>query len=147
MKVLLVLIMSILTFSVSSYAEVCMTNYTELGQSASYQDFEDLIRPGDQVYLAKWTCNELDTISDGMEVVGYAVQVIGMGAACTGFGLPVAVTLESAGVALGVASMVVNNLDCDDTDQSAEIQRKVDEALCQALNNQGHKCEVPLQQL
>ena len=147
MKVLLVLIIGILTASVQSQAEVCMTDYTAGSQQMSYQEFEELLFPSETIYLAKYSCQDLDTISDGMEVVGYAIQGVGIGAACTGFGLPVAVTLELAGISLGVASMFVNNLDCDDTDQSAEIQRKVDEALCRALNNQGLICETPIQLL
>ena len=147
MKVLLGLTFGLLTLGVQSKADVCFTDYTAVTQQMSYDQFEELLLAPETLYLAKYSCQELDTIADSMEVVGYAIQGVGIGAACTGFGLPVAVTLEVAGIALGVAGMMVNNLDCQDTDQSAEIQRKVDEALCQALRKQGHTCETPITQL
>ena len=59
--------------------------------------------------------------------------------------MPAAVYAESAVVGLQVIDLVVSNLDCEDSEEEAKVQKKVDEAVCRALEAQGMTCQPPLE--
>ena len=130
----------------SAQANVCITDiyqgasFTEAAYDyeISYVDYE--------VHKASLTCQELDNINNGLQVVGIGLAAGGLYAACTGVGLPATIALEGGAIAVTAIGLLVSNLDCEDVETDAKIKSKVDEAVCTALRAQGISCQTPIKE-
>jgi hypothetical protein len=143
MKGIFLTIMFLITSAgLNAKANVCITDV--YGENLSLE--QDGINYNDdgKIYLASLTCRELNNINNGVQAVAIGFSAVGIYAACTGVGLPATVALEGGALALSGISLIVTNLDCDDTESELKIKEKVDEAVCLSLEAQGLTCIPPL---
>lgn len=141
MKILGLII--VLFASFSAQANVCITDF-QIESGPASLEFNDTWMDGAQLYDAAYKCQDIKSVSTGLKVASLAVQTTALAAACTGAGLPATAILEGGVIALTFVDMIVSDLDCEDSEQEAKIQKKVDDAVCGAMKAQGIKCQPPL---
>ncbi len=142
----ILLILTILVASAGNTANagVCITEV--YGKGLMLEGHSNLQGDAGDIYLASLTCQELEDINNGVQVVAIGFSGAGIYAACTGVGLPATVALETGALALSAIGLIITNLDCDDNESEKMIKEKVDQAVCASLEAQGLECVPPLNQ-
>ncbi len=141
-NLILITLIALLFGANQAKAEVCITETYVNSSYSTWSELEQEIQM--DLYYAAMTCQELDRINTGMQVVSIGFATAGIYAACTGVGLPATVALEGGSLAFTAIALIVSQLPCDDLHTELQIKEKVDEAVCNTLKAQGLECLPPL---
>ncbi len=144
MKLLLSLLVILATpFSTALAADACITG---IQIPARYQSFEDYpIDREAQVYLANYSCQDIEVVSTGLKALGIVMNVGALSISCSVGGVPVSIILGGAAAGLNTIDLYVSSLDCTDIEAEEKRKQEIDEAVCRALNQQGIECQTPLE--
>jgi hypothetical protein len=119
-------------------AYVCLSS----GASAyptSYQD--DL---GFSMYYASTggvSCERMHSLETLVGATALSIDGAALAVACTGIGLPYAVKLQAVGLGLHVLEFIIGNVPCDNGAEEEQIQRQINESVCEALRSNGINCD------
>ena len=130
--------------SKANAADACITGSDLTSNIEWNESFDDSFMHGAKIYKAAFSCQELDVVSNGLKASMLLAQVGALSTACTVGGIPVSVVLQGAVIGMGAIDLYVSNLDCVDETQEAKLKKQVDEAVCNALLDQGIECWPPL---
>jgi len=130
-------------FSVSAFADGFKVDETyvfgELSaevvmiEDCSLNDMPIAFRPLGDVQTMAMSCKTRSAVKAGLTAGSIALEMIGLGCAASGVGVPVAVTVGGVGVGLHIISFMVENVPCEDKEQV--------EKLCGLMKANGYKCD------
>lgn len=97
-----------------------------------------------QMYYAKYdapiSCEKLQHFEDLLGSTAVGIQAASIYAACTGVGAPVAIKLQVASFGTQFLKFVVSKVPCVSNDE-ADIQERINNTVCVALNARGISCD------